>query len=136
MLRKNKTPKQLIFTFLITAIFGAFTLLSPISAQNNCPDNVVPNPLDPNCQLEQNQLSLGFIINRVVVFLPYIITFLIVAAIAYGAIKIVLAGDTDKRDEGFKIIINAIIGAVIFSSLWLILFLISLITGFNLVSLF
>ena len=131
---KNKINKLIIFTFVVTLALTFFSLFTTVSAA--CAPNVVPNPLDPNCQLDGNQLSLGYIINRFVVFLPYIVTFITVAVIAWGAIKIIIAGDTDKRDEGLKIIMNAIIGAVIYASIWLILFMISLITGFNLVSLF
>ncbi len=131
-LKNSVITKSGLLVITIMMLFSAY--LMPVYAQ--CPDNVVPNPLDPECTLATNNrtITIGFLINRFIVFLPYIVTVLAVAAFAWGAIKIIMAGDGEGREEGIKIMINAGIGLGLFFSIWLILFIISIVTGYDLLA--
>lgn len=130
---KNLLNKIKIFVFFLT-VFSIFTItpfIPPVNAK--CPENVVPNILDPNCDLPQGQsITLGFLINRFVVFLPYFVTILAVGTFAWGSVKVILSQDEDGRKEGIQILINTAIGLGLFFSIWLVLFMISIITGVDL----
>lgn len=131
MLKKINKFKPILLTFVFTLVIAFSTLLLPAHA--TCPENVVPNPLDPNCELPAGQtISVGFLINRFIVFLPYIVTLIGVACYAWGAIKIIMAQDSDQKNDGVKILLYVTGGLGAFFSLWLLLFLVSLVTGFDL----
>lgn len=120
---KNKT--KLIGISLL--LYSTLVLSSVFSTAEAQCVNTVPNPLNPNC--EKRVISVGTILNRFIQLVPFIITVAAILAIIRGAIKIMFADDAEKRGEGFKIIINAAIGAAVFYSIWMILYFIELATG-------
>ncbi len=125
-----KNAKSLIFSLSITAFFLMFSGFSYIKAE--CL-NTIPNPLNPDCIQGRNDISVGGLTNRFIGVMPIVITIITVIAIARGAIKIILADDPEKRAAGFKGIINATLGAVVFYSIWVVLFLIEYFTGAELI---
>lgn len=97
-----------------------------------CSDNVVPNPLDPDCSAQAGTLTFGFLINRLVNFLPYIVTLIAVGSYVWGALKLMFAQNEDGRNNAIKIFSYTTAGLIAFFSIWLILFIVSLITGVDL----
>lgn len=133
---KGKT-KSFLLTVFVTGLFTYSSMLNYVGARpsTNC-ENYVPNPLTGgDCNAAAGSLSVGVLINRILGFLPVIVTFIIIAMIIKGAVKIALAGeDADKRSAGFKTILNVGIGAVLFYSLWLILFIFEVFLGASLLN--
>jgi hypothetical protein len=127
---KIKTASAIAFTTLFLSSADLYS-----SVQAVCGPNTVPNPLDPNCEGGRN-LLLGTVLNRFIQFIPFIITIAAVIAIIRGAIKIMFADDAEARGEGFKIVINAAIGAAVFYSLWILLFFLEVATGGSLLNVF
>lgn len=126
---KNKLKKA-GFLFLIYLFFFINSVLNVVYAV--CPENVVPNPLDPNCDRQGDSITVGFLINRFIVFLPYIVTIIAVGAFIWGSIIVITAQNGEARKAGIQIWINAALGLSLFFSIWLVLFLISMITGVDL----
>ncbi len=114
---------------LFSVLFSVF--VTPISAK--CPENVVPNPLDPNCEAK-NPLTFGSIVNRVTVFVPYITVAVAAAMFVWGAFVVMTAQDETGRRKGIDIWINTGLGLVLLFSIWLVLFIISIFTGVDLLS--
>ncbi len=116
--------------FLFTVVVNVF--VTPLSAK--CPENVVPNPLDPNCDAS-SPITLGSIVGRVVVFVPYATVAIATAMFIWGAL-LVITGKEDERgkSKGIQIWINTALGLVLMFSIWLVLFIISLFTGVDLLS--
>ncbi len=99
---------------------------------NQCPANGIYNPLDPNCD---RNLNLGVIFNVILNVVPFIVVLIAVGFFAWGAIKIMIAGeDSNAREKGIETMRNAIIGLIAFFFIGMILWVISLITGFNIAS--
>jgi hypothetical protein len=111
--------------FLLSFIFSIFVASS--NAYAVC-TNQVPSILNPTCD-PTREVTVGTIINRVIKVLPIAIALIAIAMIIRGAIKIMTSDDAEKRAEGFKIIINAAIGAVVFYSIYIILYLVEQFTG-------
>jgi len=128
LIAKENIKRFIAFGFLNLLIF-AYSI-QPSYAK--CPDNVVPNPLDPNCEAQPGTLTFGFLINRFIVFLPYIVTLLAIGSYVWGAVKIILAQDEDGKNKGVRILIYTTVGLGAFFSLWLILFIVSIVTGVDL----
>jgi hypothetical protein len=124
-----KKSKTWLFKFLVLFIPLSVSAFNKVQAVCG---NTVPDPLNPNCD-PAAVVTVGGLANRFIGLIPIVITLLTVFAIARGAIKIILADDADKRQAGFKGIINAALGAALFYSIWLILFLIEYFTGAELI---
>lgn len=107
-------------------------LYSPAHAQ--C-QNVVPSLTNPNCD-PSKEISIGTLINRAVQFVPIVVTLIVIVAIGRAAAKIALADTPDKKQEAFKGIVNPAVGAAIFYSIWIVLYLIGVITGTDMFLLF
>jgi hypothetical protein len=107
----NKILKKQNFLKLlfILTLFLNFTFLalsfSPVYAE--CPSNVVPNPLDPNC--DGAPITIGTIVNRFIVFLPYIIVIIAVIGYGYGAGVAILGGE-EGREKAIKIWVDVTFG--------------------------
>jgi hypothetical protein len=120
---------SIIFLF----IFSVFVPMSPAFAETtttnpvDCADIVVPDPIGRDCNKEA--VSFGNLINRFVQFIPTVITLLSVFGVGRGAFKVILSDDGDKAKEGFKGVINVALGAGLFYSIWIILYLIEQFTG-------
>lgn len=97
-----------------------------------CPENIVPNPLDPNCDRTQ-PITIGSLLNQVLVFLPFIIGVIFAGSFLYGAVRVAVGGE-EGREEGIKWMINVVIGAVAIGLLWVIMFFVSIFTGVDLLS--
>jgi cation transport ATPase len=130
MKKEIKNPKTILFQVTLSLFVLVGSLLN--TAKADC-ENTIPNPLDPNCTKNAADLSVGGLANRFIAIIPIVITLVTIFAIARGAVKIILADDAEKRQAGFKSIINAAIGAAVFYSIWLILFLIEYFTGAELI---
>lgn len=121
-----------IFMFLFLFLF--LPVLHLLTVKAKCPENVVPNFLDPNCELN-DRLTLGFIINRFLSILPFIFVLIFIGMFLWGIITLGTAGtNSEKVKDAQKIMINAVIALIIFLSLGAILFLISYLTGVDLLS--
>lgn len=121
-----------VFIFLFLFLF--LPILNLLTVQAKCPENVVPNFLDPNCELN-DRLTLGFIINRFLSVVPFVLILIFVGMFLWGIITLGTAGtNSEKVKEAQKIMINAVIALIIFLSLGAILFLISYVTGVDLLS--
>lgn len=120
----NKLKKLILSAFFLLMSFSM--PLWSVSAK--CPDNVIPDPLDPDCT---RNITVGGLIGNVVAFVPVMVTLIAIGVMIWGAIKIILAEDADKRNEGIEVIKNAFIGLVAFGLIGLILFIITLLTGFD-----
>jgi hypothetical protein len=130
MTQKNKSSKILILVFVLFSILHLTSYLLPVSAQ--CPPNVVPNPLDPNC--EAAAITPGTLVNRLIVFLPYLIVIVAAGGYGYGAWQIITGGE-DGKENGIKTWIRVTLGLVGFFSIGLALFILSIVTGFDLLGL-
>ncbi len=119
----NKTKQLFLSLLIVTTLFVS---LQP--AKGACAPNVVPSPLDPNCTLNQ-PLTVGTFVNRAVGLLPLTITLIAIVAMLRAAFKIMFADSAEKRSEGFSMVYHIALGAGLFYSLWLILFLIEFFTG-------
>lgn len=130
-----KLSKITIFylnTLIADFVLATVSFLFKVKAASGC-ENLVPNPLNPNCDSQRN-LTAGDLINRFIQIIPFVITLVAVAAIIRGAFKIMVADDAEKRQDGFKIVVNAAIGVALFYSIWFILFLIEYLTGASLIN--
>jgi hypothetical protein len=127
---RNQSGK---LAWILSAIFPLFIFavgsFNKVSAQ--C-INQVPTPLDPDCT--GTQPTVGNLINRFVQVVPFVVTFLAIIAIVRAAIKIINSADAEQRNEGFKALLNAAIGLVLFFSIWIILYLIEQFTGGELIT--
>ena len=129
---RNKSKKYKLY--FLQVLFSVFVFVLPIyfNVKAVCV-NEIPTPTDPNC--DKPELSFGALVNRIIQVLPIFITLLAVAAIIFGGVKVLTAGSNDdKKQEGFKAVINAAIGAALFYSVWLILYLIEQATGVALIN--
>lgn len=133
---KKLFTKINIFKFLLLLVFAlnfAFIATNFNTVYAQCPPNVVPNPLDPDCRAQGQGITIGFLINRFIVFLPAIIVLLGIVGYGWGAAKMILGGE-DGKEEAIKMWVQITIGLMAFFSMWLILFLVSIITGFDLLA--
>lgn len=133
---RNIFTKVNLFKVLTGIVLGISFLLIPAYSAPSlavCPPNVVPNPLDPDCNAPAGGITVGFIVNRFIVFLPAIVVLAGIIGYSWGAFKVMLGGE-DGKEEGIKIWVRVTIGLVLFFSIWLILFLVSIITGFDLLA--
>jgi hypothetical protein len=124
-----KNRKAIVFNIALTVLTLVTTLTLKVQAA--C-QNTVPNPLNPDCN-PGNVVTVGALTNRFIGVVPIVITIVTVVAIARGSLKIIMADDAEKRQAGFKSIINAALGAAVFYSIWLVLFLIEYFTGAELI---
>jgi hypothetical protein len=122
---REKVKKLCIAVGTLGVIMSITFLYSPVHAQ--C-QNVVPDPLNPNCDPGQ-QSSVGVLVNRVVQFVPIVVTVVVIVAIARASGKLALADSPDKKQDAFKGMVNPAIAAVLFYSIWIVLYLIGYITG-------
>jgi hypothetical protein len=127
-IKKSISPKVFYLVLFAQLLFIYF--ITEVNAQ--CPDNVVPNPIDPDCS--QSPITFGLLVTRIVGFVPYIVAIAAVASYVWGSIKVIMAKDADGRQEGITIWINTTIGVSLFAGIWLVLFIVSVITGFDLLS--
>jgi hypothetical protein len=124
------------FSKFIFAIFLLFLIIinfMSVPAVAKCPENVVPNPLDPNCQLQQ-PITLGMILNRISPFIPIAAVIAAVSMLIAGAFVMLTSQNEEGRRKAIQFWINAVLGLVLLFSIWLILFLISIFTGVDLLS--
>ena len=105
---------------------SSLSCYTPTLSPSQC-GNEVPSPLDPNCT--RGSITLGSFLSPFFQLIPIIISIVAVVVVIRGSIKIMLADDAENRAEGFKIITNAVIGAVIFYGIWGILYFIEQLTG-------
>jgi hypothetical protein len=125
MKNKIKNIKFYFINAVFILVLSAASLFNTVSAE--CSPGVVPNPIDPNCE-GADPITAGQLINRILGFLPIVVTFAAVAAIIRASFKVMMADDVEQRQEGFKNIINAALGVGIFYSIWLILFILEYFT--------
>jgi hypothetical protein len=75
-----------------------------------CPPGTIPNPLDPNCEGDKN--TLGYLIGRVLPFIPVALGIVLLIMIIIGGLKVATAGDNEEaKKKGLSTITNALIGA-------------------------
>lgn len=76
-----------------------------------CDPGVIPNPIDPDCTLGSENLTVGYLIGRFLPILPVVIGLILLAMIITGGLKIATAGDNEEqKKKGIQTIINAGIG--------------------------
>lgn len=121
---------NLIFLFFYFSFF-----IFPVSeVYAKCPENVVPNFLDPNCEMSDS-FTFGFLINRFMSFVPTILGLTFFGVFLWGVIVLMTSGgDSNKVKQATDIFTYASIALIVFASLGAILFLISIITGTNIFS--
>ncbi|MCX8034842.1 MAG: pilin [Candidatus Dojkabacteria bacterium] len=123
--------------FLLINFLSFLIIIPDVLAQSNnttsqCPANAIYNPLDPNCD---RNLNLGIIFNVILNVVPFIVVLIAVGFFAWGAIKIIIAGeDSNAREKGIETMRNAIIGLVAFFLIGMILWIVSLVTGSDIAS--
>lgn len=99
-----------------------------------CPENVVPNFLDPNCEMGDS-FTVGSLVNRFMSFIPTILGITFFGVFLWGVIVLMTSGgDSNKVKQAIDIFTYAGIALLVFASLGAILFLISFITGTNIFS--
>ena len=129
---KSFLAKRKLQTLSIVFLF-LFSLFAPINmtlaqtAKSDCEEIAVPDPLGRGC--DDDPVTFGNLVNRFVQFIPTVITLLSVFGVGRGSFKVILSDDGDKAKEGFKGVINVALGAGLFYSIWLILYLIEQFTG-------
>lgn len=124
--------KFISFVFLF---FNFLFFVFPVSdVYAKCPENVVPNFLDPNCEMGDS-LTFGSLVNRFMSFVPTILVIIFFGVCLWAVIVLMTSGgDSDKVKQAINILIYAAIAIVLFASLGAILFLISIITGTDIFS--
>ena len=120
----------LLLSYLVHFVF--FSHFDRVFAA--CPENVVPNFLDPNCKLG-DKLTLGFFIGRLFSVLPVFLFIGFTGILAYGGFLLLFSkGDPNQVEKGKSVIKDAIIGVLVLSSIGALLFLVSFIVGVDLLS--
>jgi len=123
--------KIILLNVSLTAFFFILNIANTVYA--DCGGNYVPNPLNVNCTPGQ-EVSAGGLLNRFLGIIPSAITIVAVVAIGRGGVKIMLADNGEKKQDGFKSVINAALGVAVFYSIWIILYVIEQATGADLLS--
>lgn len=136
-MRLNSGVNRFLLFLFINLLSIAIGIPYALAQENNnttsqCPPNAIYNPLDPNCD---RNLNLGVIFNVILNIVPFIVVLIAVGFFAWGAIKIMIAGeDSNAREKGIETMRNAIIGLIAFFLIGMILWVVSLITGFDIAS--
>jgi hypothetical protein len=77
-----------------------------------CPPDTIPSPLDPNC--EGNNGDLGYLLSKILPFIPIVVGLILLAMIVMGGIKIATSGENEEqKKKGIQTITNALIGAAV-----------------------
>ena len=106
--KMSKTRKTIKTLAVATVPFA----LSATRALAQCPDNVIPSPLDPDCSGDTG--NIGYLLGRIIPFVPVIIGLLLFVMIVMGGVKILTSGDNEEeKKKGFATIKNALLGAAI-----------------------
>lgn len=136
-MRLNSGVSRFLLFLFINLLSIAIGIPYALAQGNNnttsqCPANAIYNPLDPNCN---RNLNLGVIFNVILNIVPFIVVLIAVGFFAWGAIKIMIAGeDSNAREKGIETMRNSIIGLIAFFLIGMILWIVSLITGFDIAS--
>lgn len=120
--------KLFFFIFIFVLIFNVYVLSNSTLAK--CPDNRVPNPLDPDCTEET---SPGEIFNRFIPLWPVFLAGMTMYGVAKAVIAIFQAKSPDEQAEGFRILIRTAIAVILGLSIWLIFYLLEQATGVDLI---
>jgi membrane protein insertase Oxa1/YidC/SpoIIIJ len=130
----SKIKKYLNKLVAFSAFYFFMVTFAVTPASAACPPNVLPNPIDPNCE-NTNVLSIGYIGGRAISFLPIIVAISAAVMYAIASFKLMMSQSDDDRNEAIKMFVYITAAIIAFFSIGLIMTLVSFIIGVDLLKL-